>query len=99
MQKRTEITIETERLLVINQRHEHVGLWCGLCATTLPMLMVDVASRLVSVTPLEIFRLMESGRIHTGITREGRLFVCPNSLAFNPSDKSSSNEPNIHSTF
>ena len=99
MQKRTEITIETERLLVINQRHERVGLWCGHCATTLPMLTVDVASRIAGVTALEIFRLMESGKIHTGITREGRLFVCPNSIAFQLPDKSSSNEPNIHSTF
>jgi hypothetical protein len=63
------------------------------------MLTVDVAARMVSVTPLEIFRLMESGRIHTGITGEGRLFVCPNSLALQPLDPSSSNEPNIHSTF
>lgn len=96
MHKRTEITIETERLLVINQRHERVGLWCSRCASILPMLPVCVASRIVRVTPLEIFRLFESGRIHFGLSQEGRLFVCPNSLALQQPEESSASDPEIH---
>jgi hypothetical protein len=80
MQKRTEITIETEHVLVVSQRHERAGLWCRHCATTLPMLTVDAAAGIAGVTPLVIFRLAEAGNLHVAITPEGRLVICPNSL-------------------
>lgn len=81
MQKRTEITIETERFLVVTQRHDRTSLCCNCCATTLPMLTVDVAARTAGTTPLMIFKLAEAGRLHFAVTPEGRLVICPNSLA------------------
>lgn len=99
MQKRTEITIETERLLVISQRQGRVGLWCSRCAGILPMLPVAVASRIVRVTPLEIFRLFEAGRIHFGLSQHGRLFVCPNSPALRQTEESSESDPEITKHF
>lgn len=82
MRKRTEITIETERTLVVSERRERNSLWCNRCASTLPMLTIDVAARVACTTPLVIFGLAKAGRLHSAITPEGRLFICSNSLAF-----------------
>jgi hypothetical protein len=81
MQKRTEITIETERYLVVSHRHDNGSLWCNHCSTNLPVLTVDEAATATSRTPLVIFRLAEAGRLHFAVTPEGRHFICPQSLA------------------
>lgn len=99
MQKRTEITIETERFMVVSQRHDRASLWCNRCASTLPMLTIDVAARVACTTPLVIFRLVEAGRLHSAVTPEGRLFICSNSLAFERAEECSLREPDINSTF
>ena len=80
MQKRTEITIETERVLVVSQRRKKATLWCGDCAKNVLMLTVDEAARIACTVPLVIFGLAEAGRLHFAVTLEGRLFICPSSL-------------------
>ena len=80
MQKRTEITIETERVLVVSQRRERAILWCSDCDTRVSMLTVDEAALAISTTPLVIFKLAEAGKLHLA-ARDGRQFICPNSLA------------------
>ncbi|HKO96187.1 MAG TPA: hypothetical protein VJU86_04305 [Pyrinomonadaceae bacterium] len=82
MQKRTEITIETERLLVVSQRRERTVLWCHCCASSVPMLTVDVAAMIARTTPLVILDLVETGKLHSAMTPEGRVFICSHSLAF-----------------
>ena len=82
MQKRTEITIETERLLVVSQRRERTVLWCHVCASSLPMLTADVAAMIAGTTPQMILEQAEAGKLHSVLTREGRVFICSNSLAF-----------------
>ena len=98
MHKRTQITIETERSLVVSQRRKRANLWCNRCARTLPMLTVEVAASVARVTPLVIFRLAEAGRLHSAVTPEGRLFICSNSLAFEGPEECSLREPDINST-
>lgn len=99
MQKRTEITIEMERSLIVRQRRERASLWCNQCKSTLPMLTIDVAARVACTTPLVIFGLVEAGRLHSAVTPEGRLFICSNSLAFERPEECSLREPDINSTF
>jgi hypothetical protein len=80
MQKRTEITIETERVLVVSQRREKAILWCSDCDTRVSMLTVDEAALAISTTPVVIFKLAAAGKLHFA-ARDGRQFICPNSLA------------------
>jgi hypothetical protein len=80
MQKRTEITIETERLLVVSRRRERTVLWCSDCDTKLPMLTVQEAARAADTTPAVISRLVETGQLHFAAW-EGQQFICFNSLA------------------
>lgn len=78
--KRREITIETERLLVIS-RHGNPILWCGRCAREVVMLTVDEAAMMTRSTSRTIFKLAEAGRLHFTETPEGRLLICSDSLA------------------
>src|SRR5688500_11535554 len=80
MQKRTEIIIETERLLTVSQRPEKTIQWCNSCEKNVIMLTIFEAAATARTSPHLISRLAESGRLHLSVTPEGRLFVCPHSL-------------------
>ena len=86
MHKRTEITVETERFLIISQRRDRTMLWCNSCAGTVPMLTVDEAARTRCVTPLVIFRLLEAGTLHFALTAESRILICRYSLVTERAD-------------
>jgi 6-phosphogluconolactonase (cycloisomerase 2 family) len=81
MQKRTEITIETERFLVVSQRRKKPILWCIQCDSDAPMLTVVEAARTACTTPLVIAELADAGKLHFVITLEGQQFICSDSLA------------------
>jgi hypothetical protein len=81
MQKRTEITIETERFLVVNQRRERSILWCSVCEENVPMLAVYAAARTAGTTPVVISELAKAGQLHSALTLDGQRYLCPNSLA------------------
>ena len=81
MKKRTEITIETERFLVVSQRRERAILWCSGCEKKVPMLTVSEAARFAGTTPLMISELVEAAQLHFSVTMDGQHFICPNSLA------------------
>ena len=84
---RTEITIETERVLIIKQRKGSVLTWCPLCARQVPMVKVDEAAVLCGVSARTIYRWVESERVHFAETPQGGLLICPPSLAGNrPTD-------------
>jgi hypothetical protein len=80
MQKRTEITIETERLLVISQRLERASLWCSRCGRPVLMMTVTEAARTENTNAAVISELAEAGALHFAVTPTGRLFICSNSL-------------------
>ncbi|HEX8843966.1 MAG TPA: hypothetical protein VF791_04955 [Pyrinomonadaceae bacterium] len=79
--KRIEITVETERVLVIKCRGSNPVLWCEGCAKEVAMLTVDEAAIAARVSSRLIFQLAEAGRLHFVETPEGRLYICPDSLA------------------
>lgn len=91
MHKRTEITIETERLLVVSRRRDRTILWCNYCAKNVPMLTVHEAARTSGFA--------EAGLLHYAVTPEGRLFICSNSLALERTEECSLREPDINLTF
>lgn len=81
MQKRrTEITIETERVIVIRKRRPQIQDWCNRCGEIVPMVTVDEAAGIAGVNSRTIYRWVEADRIHFTETSDGRLLVCPDSL-------------------
>ncbi len=80
MKKRTEITVEIERVMLVSSRKSPV-IWCEACDALVGMLTVDEAAALAGVSSRSIYRRVESGQLHFAETPEGRLFICPNSLS------------------
>ena len=77
MKMRTEITVETERLVIVSRRRRNA--WCSSCARYVDMLTVDDAAILFHVASRTIFYWSESGVVHSSETPEGLLLICPHS--------------------
>ena len=80
MKKRMEITIETERLLLVSNRNSPI-IWCEACAAAVRMVTVDEAAAFTGESSLSIYRRAEAGQLHFAETLAGSLFVCLNSLS------------------
>jgi excisionase family DNA binding protein len=79
MKRRTEIIIETERLLVISQRKQtSLNASCALCCGTL--VTVDEAAALAHTSSRTVYEWVEEGTLHWSETPDGRLLICQDSL-------------------
>jgi len=79
LKKRTKITIDTERVLVIGRTRSTFEAWCPVCDELVRLLRPDEAAMLTtclraSQHPLEISKL------HIIPTADGLMNVCLNSL-------------------
>jgi hypothetical protein len=78
---RTEITIETERVLIIKKSKGSVLASCPMCVQQVPMIKVDEAATMARVSSRTIYRWVESDKVHFAETPEGLLLICLSSLA------------------
>ena len=79
--KRTEIIIETERVLFISSRRSADTLvWCEPCGRLLPMLTAEETATVLRLSVEEVLRMLEDGQLHSVQLTGGRLRICPNSL-------------------
>jgi hypothetical protein len=74
------ITIETHRQIWIRSHRKTSVAWCGACRAETLMLMPEQAAILYRTTQREIFRQIESGKLHFIEAIEGAVLVCCNSL-------------------
>lgn len=79
--KRTRITVETERLLVVN-RHRRARLegWCAGCGKTVRLIRAEEAAALSGAGLREICRQVESDSLHYTETPDRVLLICFDSL-------------------
>lgn len=78
--KRTEITIETDRIVLIKGRRPQARAWCMSCASQVSMVTVDEAASFAHVSSRAIYRWIEGGELHFIETADGRLVICLNSI-------------------
>ena len=78
--KRTEITIETDRLVVLSKRKVSVVSWCRECNQRVKMITVDEAASIAGVTSRTMYRWADAEKLHFTETSEGRLLICRESL-------------------
>jgi hypothetical protein len=76
---RTEIIVETERILFISSPRKVTG-WCATCAAQSEMVPVDEAAILQRVNSRTIFRWVEEELVHSSENANGLLLICLNSL-------------------
>ena len=79
--KRTEITIETERRLIISNRQTSASAWCASCGAQVQMIRADEAAYRACVSSRVIYGQIEKGTLHFLETVGGLLLICLNSLS------------------
>ena len=82
--KSREITVETERLLIIRRRYQAVEEWCDGCGELALMIRPDQAAAVTGHTLRAIFIDIENGRLHFRESPDGLVLVCLNSLLVLP---------------
>ena len=78
-QKRTQITFETERLLLVSRRRNLIAP-CAACGAQTRMITVDEAAALAQVSALAIYHRVEAGTLHFMESPAGALLICFSSL-------------------
>lgn len=78
--KRTEITIETDRIVVLSRRKVSVVSWCHECGRRIKIITVDEAATIAGVTSRTIYRWADAEKLHFTETAEGVLMICSSSL-------------------
>ena len=76
-ERRTRITIETERILIMARQHAARG-WCERCGGEVELLPSAEAGRLLEVHPEQLTGLKQS-KLHLGKAKEG-FVICLKSL-------------------
>ena len=71
---RTEISIETDQVLVIRRRHL-ARQWCARCQAHTRMLTAEAAAALTGLSRRDVYRLAEQSQIHFCETGDGLLLI------------------------
>ena len=79
MKQKTEITFEVKETIILRQSGNRLEAFCPQCQALVEMLTPQLAAAVSKTTIREIFRLIESGRLHFMETDEIR--VCLNSVS------------------
>jgi excisionase family DNA binding protein len=77
--RRTEITIETSRRLVVRRSKDRRTSWCDRCLAEVRMITPEEAAALIDVSSRSIYQWIEAGSVHFHEDRT-RLLVCAESL-------------------
>jgi RNA polymerase sigma factor (sigma-70 family) len=79
-ENRTEIIIETDRVLVIRRPASVILVWCEACGHMSKMGTPEEVVTMTGVSSRAIYCAIEAGRVHFNETAEGLLLVCFDSL-------------------
>ncbi len=80
MKRRTEIIVETERVIVVPPQTMPVHLWCEGCSAQVEMVTPEQAATLLQVTPRAVYRWVEAQLLHFFEETDGRVLICRHSL-------------------
>lgn len=77
---RTEITIETDEIMVLRHRIKVSRSWCAQCSEQTALVTADQAAVVAGVSSRTIYRWVEADKLHFMETPEGLLLICLNSI-------------------
>lgn len=89
MKRRTEITIEIDRVTIISQSKNRRPS-CNTCGAQVSMVTAGEAALMARTVQSVIYRLAETGKLHFATTTDGLLLICPDSLLALLEDESAS---------
>ena len=74
------ITVETVKRITVSNRHGSQSAYCAFCHAESIMLRPDTAARSADISERELFRQIESGKLHFLEIDDKRLLICGTSL-------------------
>ena len=80
IRKRTEVTVETETLVIFPRGADALRAWCEWCEVERPLLTPAAAARLAGVTTSVIYARVSAGSIHFIELPGGRPLICASSV-------------------
>lgn len=90
MKQRAEITFEIEETIVVRQGEKLSREFCPLCKIVVDMLTPQLAAAVSKKPVREIFRLIETGKLHFSETGGG--LICLNCLTATSAEHGESEE-------
>lgn len=80
IRRSVEITVEREYLAIVNQPGSSFTALCPECNQDVTMLSAEAAAHSITTTPREIYRWLDSGKLHFQELPTGKVYVCSASL-------------------
>jgi hypothetical protein len=77
---KTEIVVETHRILSIRRGSRRQLAWCAECGAQAHMVTADEAASLAGLSARAIYQLIEARALHFVETPDHLVFICLNSL-------------------
>jgi hypothetical protein len=78
--KTTRITLKARQALVVRSVRGGTETYCADCGVVAPMITPEEAATATGLSHRDLFRRIETGRIHYSETSEGKTLVCLASL-------------------
>jgi hypothetical protein len=78
--RRTEIIVETERIIMTSPPSVSLHKWCEHCSAQVEMMTPEHAATLIQITPRVVYRWIEAQLLHFIEEADGRVLICRNSL-------------------
>jgi hypothetical protein len=79
--KRTvKITIKREEFIYLKRYSTGPCVWCANCEAHVNMLTPEEAAAVSGLSPRQIYRMVETHRLHFVESTEAAVFICPVSL-------------------
>ena len=80
IRRRTEVTVRTHQVTTVRPLRQPFLAWCEACAARVPMVAPEGAVEMARTSTREVYRRIESGKLHFVETATGDLFICCPSL-------------------
>ena len=80
MNRKTQITIETDRLLIVRTRTSIRSAYCQTCNELVSMITPDMGAELSGISVRAVYRLIEAEKIHSVELPDRSSQICLNSL-------------------
>ena len=93
MPKRTEITIETSRRLIVRRSTRGTTGWCDQCLAQVEMITPNEAAIMLNVSSRAIYRWVEEACLHFTEDAGGTVLICAASLGAGAADGSEPPSP------
>lgn len=95
--KKFLITTETHEIFIVRRNgRDTVRGNCVICGREVGLLTIDSAVTLTGIRSLELFRMLETGRLHYVESEIGHVLICEPSIMHATNNDISTSRPQLH---